>query len=74
MKYIITEDQLNKVKDKILKLRFDLFDDNWDDLQSFLKKRGNPVLKQVSKKSVATLCPSFINIENNYLFSNSSKQ
>ena len=42
MKYIITEDQLDKVKDKILKLRFDLFDNNWDDLQSFLKKRGNP--------------------------------
>ena len=42
MKYIITEDQLDKVKDKILKLRFDLFDNDWDDLQSFLKKRGNP--------------------------------
>ena len=42
MKYIITEDQLDKVKDKILKLSFDLFDNNWDDLQNFLKKRGNP--------------------------------
>ena len=42
MKYIITEDQLDKVKDKILKLSYDLFDNNWDDLQNFLKKRGNP--------------------------------
>ena len=42
MKYIITEDQLDKVKDKILKLSYDLFDNDWDDLQKFLKKRGNP--------------------------------
>jgi hypothetical protein len=42
MKYIITEDQLDKVKDKILKLRFDLFDNDWDVLQLFLKRRNNP--------------------------------
>jgi hypothetical protein len=42
MKYIITEDQLEKVKDKILKLSFDLFDNDWDSLQLFLKRRNNP--------------------------------
>jgi len=42
MKYIITEDQLEKVKDKILKLSFDLFDNDWDALQLFLKRRNNP--------------------------------
>ena len=42
MKYIITEDQLEKVKDKILKLSYNLFDNNWDDLQEYLKRKGNP--------------------------------
>lgn len=42
MKYIITEDQLDKVKDKILKLSYDLFDNDWDDLQEYLKIKGNP--------------------------------
>ena len=42
MKYIITEDQLNKVKEKILKLQFSVFNNDWDLLQEFLKRRGNP--------------------------------
>jgi hypothetical protein len=42
MKYIITEDQLEKVKDKILKVPFVIFDNDWEALQMFLRKRGNP--------------------------------
>ena len=42
MKYIITEDQLNKVKEKILKLPFSAFDNDWNLLQEFLKRKGNP--------------------------------
>lgn len=42
MKYIITEDQLKNVKDKILKVNFSIFDNDWDVLQMFLRKRGNP--------------------------------
>lgn len=42
MKYIITEDQLEKVKDKILKVSFQALDDDWNALQEFLSRRGNP--------------------------------
>lgn len=42
MKYIITEEQLEKVKDKILKLYFSAFDDDWNLLQEFLQRKGNP--------------------------------
>jgi hypothetical protein len=42
MKYIITEDQLEKVKDKILKVSFNVFDNEWNTLQEFLNRRGNP--------------------------------
>lgn len=42
MKYIITEQQLEKVKGSILKLRYDVFDNDWDALQEFLRRRGNP--------------------------------
>ena len=42
MKYIITEDQLEKVKGSIMKLSYGLFDNDWDDLQLFLKRKGNP--------------------------------
>ena len=42
MKYIITEDQLNKVKEKILKLQFSVFNNDWDLLQKFINRRGNP--------------------------------
>ena len=42
MKYIITEQQLDKVKEKILKIPFEHFNNNWDLLQKFLNKKGNP--------------------------------
>ena len=42
MKYIITEDQLEIIKDNILKIPFSAFNNNWNLLQKFLNKRGNP--------------------------------
>jgi hypothetical protein len=42
MKYIITEDQLDRIKDDILTLPYSAFNNDWDVLQKFLNKRGNP--------------------------------
>lgn len=42
MKYIITEEQLDNLQDKVLKISFSTFGDDWDLLQRFLIKRGNP--------------------------------
>jgi len=43
MKYLITERQLNLIKeDKIRTFNFDIFNKNWDLLQKFLERRGNP--------------------------------
>jgi hypothetical protein len=45
MKYIITEHQyklLTEQEEKVLRIPFSAFDNNWDDLQKFLEKRGNP--------------------------------
>ena len=42
MKYIITEDQLNRLKKKPIELLFEAFDCDWDALQVFLEGRGNP--------------------------------
>jgi hypothetical protein len=43
MKYIITESQLETIKDSILKIPFSAFNDNWNLLQKFLNKKGNPL-------------------------------
>lgn len=44
MKYLITERQLNLIKeDKILKIYFDVFNNDWGLLQKFLERRGNPI-------------------------------
>jgi hypothetical protein len=42
MKYIITETQLETIKDKILKIPFSAFDNDWDLLQEYLKRKRNP--------------------------------
>ena len=43
MKYIITEWQYRLLtEDRILKLDFDVFNNDWDVLQRFLERRGNP--------------------------------
>jgi hypothetical protein len=42
MKYIITEEQFEKVKDEILKIPFAAFGEDWFVLQDFLKRRGYP--------------------------------
>ena len=42
MKYIITEDQLERIKDDILTIPYSHFNNDWDLLQKFLNKRGNP--------------------------------
>ena len=42
MKYIITEDQLDRIKDDILTLPFSSFDYNWFLLQKYINKKGNP--------------------------------
>lgn len=44
MKYLITERQLNLIKEeKILKIYFDVFNNDWNLLQKFLERRGNPL-------------------------------
>jgi hypothetical protein len=43
MKYIITEQQYKLLtEDRILKLDFDTFNNDWELLQKFLDKKGNP--------------------------------
>lgn len=44
MKYIITEKQYKLLEEEqeLLKLPFSAFGDNWDMLQKFLERRGNP--------------------------------
>lgn len=42
MKYIITEDQLDKIKDKISKITYITFGDNWDLLQKYIGRKANP--------------------------------
>lgn len=42
MRYIITEDQLKRLKRKPLELPFEAFGNDWDTLQTFLERRGNP--------------------------------
>ena len=42
MKYIITEDQLDRIKDDILKVPYSVFNNNWNVLQKFLSKRNYP--------------------------------
>lgn len=42
MRYIITEKQLELIESKILKFRFDIFDNDWDALQGLINGRGNP--------------------------------
>ena len=42
MKYIITEDQLERIKDDILTIPYSAFNNNWNVLQKFLNKKGNP--------------------------------
>jgi hypothetical protein len=45
MKYIINERQyklLTEEEEQILRIPFAVFDNNWDDLQRFLDRRGNP--------------------------------
>lgn len=42
MKYIITEGQLDRIKDDILTIPYSAFNNHWKSLQKFLDKRGNP--------------------------------
>ena len=42
MKYIITEDQLNRLKKKPIEIPFAAFSKDWDALQTFLEGKGNP--------------------------------
>ena len=68
MKYIITEDQLEIIKDNILKIPFSAFNNNWNLLQKFLNKRGNPpyILKgkvDLSKNEQITTLGNLISVE-----------
>ena len=45
MKYIITENQyklLTEQEEKVLRVPFAVFNNDWDVLQKFLERRGNP--------------------------------
>jgi hypothetical protein len=79
MKYIITEDQLKKVKDRLLKIPFSTFGYDWHSLQEYLKGKGNPpyILKGsidlMNYKEITTL-GSLISVEGNiYLLDSSIK-
>jgi len=79
MKYIITEDQLKKVKDRLLKIPFSTFGYDWHSLQEYLKGKGNPpyILKGsidlMDYKEITTL-GSLISVEGNiYLLDSSIK-
>jgi hypothetical protein len=70
MKYIITESQLEIIKDSILKIPFSLFNNNWNLLQKVLNKRGNPpyILKgkvDLSHNEQITTLGSLISVEGN---------
>ncbi len=70
MKYIITEDQLKKVKDKLLKIPFSAFDNDWDLLQEYLKRKGNPpyILRgdiDLNDNEEITTLGSLISVEGN---------
>jgi hypothetical protein len=47
MKYIITEAQYKLLmeEDEILNIHFDIFNNDWNILQKFLERRGNPPYK-----------------------------
>ena len=48
MKYIITESQYKLLtEDRIFKLDFDVFNNDWNLLQRFLDKKGNPPYKLI---------------------------
>ena len=42
MKYILTEEQFEKVKKTDLVINYDVFSNDWNVLQKFLQKRNNP--------------------------------
>lgn len=42
MKYIISEDQLDRIKDKILKIPYITVGDDWGLLQKYIERKGNP--------------------------------
>jgi hypothetical protein len=70
MKYIITESQLEIIKDSILKIPFSAFNNDWNLLQKFLNKRGNPpyILKgkvDLRNNEEITTLGSLISVEGN---------
>lgn len=42
MKYIINEDQLDRIKDRILKIPYVSVGNDWDLLQKYIDKKNNP--------------------------------
>ena len=63
MKYIITEEQFENVKEKILEIPFEAFGGDWFALKEFLRRRGAPpfiitddvVLRNKSSKEIGSL-------------------
>ena len=53
MKYIINEDQLDRIKDNILKIPYISVGNDWDLLQKYIKKKGNPPYILVGKIDLA---------------------
>jgi hypothetical protein len=72
MKYIITEEQFENVKEKIPKIPFEAFGGDWFALKEFLRRRGAPpfiitddlVLKNKSSKEIGSL-GNLISVEGN---------
>lgn len=76
MKYIITEDQLNKIKEKILKVPFEVFDNDWSLLQDVINKKGNPpyILSgflDLSNRGDIRSLGSIVGVEGNVILSSS---
>ena len=72
MKYLITERQLKLIKeDKIRKIDFEIFNNDWDLLQKFLERRGNPPYiiignLNLNRTNIETL-GSLVGVEGGYL-------
>jgi hypothetical protein len=43
MKFIITEEQFDSMKEKVIKLPYNAFDYNWKLLQEYLKRKNQPL-------------------------------
>lgn len=77
MKYIISEDQLDIIKDKILKIPYITVGNDWDLLQKYIERKGNPPYILIGKidlsgrKNITSL-GSLVGVEGDLLINGTS--